>query len=159
MHPVRPAITKVRLPFERSMAARSRRVRGLFTSCLLFSFWCLLPSILRAQGCAMCYTSASAARSTAKTALANGTLILLAPPMLFFALITVVVYRYRNKYRDESAADGIWPAAHHGPPFKVPEQGNWGIPADRELLEGVGWQRTAHDGRRTTHNRFPWTKQ
>jgi len=48
----------------------------------------------------MCYTSASAARNTAKQALANGTLILLVPPMVFFALITVVLYRYRNKFRE-----------------------------------------------------------
>lgn len=51
----------------------------------------------------MCYTSASAAREGAKNALANGTLILLAPPMLFFALIIVVLYRYRNKFRDTAA--------------------------------------------------------
>jgi hypothetical protein len=60
----------------------------------------LLPAPLRAQGCAMCYTSASAARTAGKEALANGTLILLIPPMVFFALITVIVYRYRNRYRE-----------------------------------------------------------
>jgi hypothetical protein len=73
-----------------------------FAFCVLtFAFALfLLPAPLRAQGCAMCYTSASAARSTAKEALANGTLILLIPPMVFFALISVVVYRYRNKFRE-----------------------------------------------------------
>jgi hypothetical protein len=60
----------------------------------------LVPSVAHAQGCAMCYTSASAAKSTAKAALANGVLILLVPPMVFFALITVVVYMYRNKFRE-----------------------------------------------------------
>ena len=48
----------------------------------------------------MCYTSASAAKAGAKEALANGVLILLVPPMVFFALITMVVYMYRNKFRD-----------------------------------------------------------
>jgi hypothetical protein len=74
----------------------------LLAFCVLtFAFaLCFLPAPLHAQGCAMCYTSASAARSTAKEALANGTLILLIPPMVFFALITVVVYRYRNRYRE-----------------------------------------------------------
>jgi len=48
----------------------------------------------------MCYTSASAAKAGAKEALANGTLILLIPPMVFFALITVVVYKFRNKFRE-----------------------------------------------------------
>ena len=50
----------------------------------------------------MCYNSASAAKAGAKEALANGVLILLVPPMVFFALITVVVYRYRNKFRETS---------------------------------------------------------
>jgi hypothetical protein len=50
----------------------------------------------------MCYNSASAAKAGAKEALANGVLILLVPPMVFFALITVVVYMYRNKFRETS---------------------------------------------------------
>jgi hypothetical protein len=62
----------------------------------------------------MCYTSASAARSGAKEALANGVLILLVPPMVFFALIAVVVYRHRNKFR---------------------ESANWRPEHDRELEE------------------------
>jgi hypothetical protein len=90
--------------------AKGRRtLRGLLGSafrllpsafCLLLTAYCLLPTVLNAQGCAMCYTSASAARAGAKEALANGVLILLVPPMVFFALITVVIYIYRNKFRD-----------------------------------------------------------
>jgi len=72
--------------------------------CFLLSVFLLLPSVLHAQGCAMCYTSASAARAGAKEALANGVLILLLPPMVFFALISVVVYRYRNKFRELSSS-------------------------------------------------------
>jgi hypothetical protein len=68
--------------------------------CLLLSAYCLLPAVLNAQGCAMCYNSASAAKAGAKEALANGVLILLVPPMVFFGLISVVVYKYRNKFRD-----------------------------------------------------------
>jgi hypothetical protein len=107
--------------------------------CLLLAAYCLLPSVLYGQGCAMCYTSASAARSTAKAALANGTLILLVPPMVFFALITVVVYKYRDKFRETPivrgtelpVAESRWPiervanrpssivnrqsSGHHGP--------------------------------------------
>jgi hypothetical protein len=59
----------------------------------------------------MCYTSASAARSGAKEALANGVLILLVPPMVFFALITVVVYMYRNRFRELSVVNGPLPVA------------------------------------------------
>jgi hypothetical protein len=62
----------------------------------------------------MCYNSASAAKAGAKEALANGVLILLVPPMVFFALITVVVYKYRNKFR---------------------EPANWRPEHDRELQE------------------------
>jgi len=76
--------------------------------CLLLTAYCLLPTALHAQGCAMCYTSASAARAGAKEALANGVLILLVPPMVFFALFTVVVYIYRNKYRDSSFVTSHW---------------------------------------------------
>jgi CHASE2 domain-containing sensor protein len=94
------------------LLAAFRRVRGahcllptaycllLSAFCLLLTAYCLLPTVLNAQGCAMCYTSATAARAGAKEALANGVLILLVPPMVFFALITVVVYMYRNKFRE-----------------------------------------------------------
>jgi len=54
----------------------------------------------------MCYNSASAAKAGAKEALANGVLILLVPPMVFFALITVVVYIYRNRFRETSVVRG-----------------------------------------------------
>jgi hypothetical protein len=46
------------------------------------------------------------ARAGAKEALANGVLILLVPPMVFFVLIAVVVYRYRNKFREMSVVCG-----------------------------------------------------
>jgi|SRR5271157_1556113 len=87
-----------------------------FAICVLtFAFALgLLPTVLNAQGCAMCYNSASAAKAGAKEALANGVLILLAPPMVFFTLITVVVYIYRNKFRDPA---------------------NWRPEHDRELQE------------------------
>jgi hypothetical protein len=75
---------------------------------LLLSAYCLLPGVLHAQGCAMCYTSASAAKSAAKEALFNGTLILLAPPVLIIAIIIVVIFRYRNKFRDVSG----WRSEH-----------------------------------------------
>jgi len=90
-------------PFLRPRDSDARKLAPLpFAFCLLtFAFALfLLPGVLHAQGCAMCYTSASAAKAGAKEALANGVLILLVPPMVFFALITVVVYKYRDKFRD-----------------------------------------------------------
>ncbi len=46
-----------------------------------------LPSEAAAQGCAMCYQSASAAKQAGIQALENGVLILLLPPLLIFAAI------------------------------------------------------------------------
>ncbi|MBZ5543752.1 MAG: hypothetical protein LAO07_08755 [Acidobacteriia bacterium] len=53
-----------------------------------------------AQGCAMCYTSASAAKAGAIQALRSGTLILLIPPLLMFVAIAVVVIRRRNHFNE-----------------------------------------------------------
>jgi len=45
------------------------------------------PSDAAAQGCAMCYTSASAAKKAGMEALQNGVFILFFPPLLIFAAI------------------------------------------------------------------------
>ena len=51
-----------------------------------------------AQGCAMCYTSASAAKAGALQALRSGILILLVPALMMFAGIFVVIYRSRDRF-------------------------------------------------------------
>jgi hypothetical protein len=51
-----------------------------------------------AQGCAMCYTSAAAAKAGAVQALRSGILILLVPPLVMFAGIFVVIYRSRDRF-------------------------------------------------------------
>lgn len=56
-----------------------------------------------AQGCAMCYNDAAAAKSTAIQALRSGTLILLFPVLLLFVGILLMTFRRRNRYR---AAEG-----------------------------------------------------
>lgn len=101
---------------------RVRAVHRLLPTafCFLLSAYWLAPSVVYGQGCAMCYTSASAAQEGAKQALAKSTLILLAPPMLFFVLIGVVLYLYRNKFRDVYVVRG--PLSVDAPP------GNWGEP-------------------------------
>ena len=53
-----------------------------------------------AQGCAMCYTSASAAKAGAIQALRSGILILLIPCLLMFAATAVVVIRRRNQFNE-----------------------------------------------------------
>ena len=51
-----------------------------------------------AQGCAMCYTSAAAAKAGALQALRSGILILLVPALTMFAGIFVVIYRSRDRF-------------------------------------------------------------
>jgi hypothetical protein len=51
-----------------------------------------------AQGCAMCYTSAAAAKAGALQALRSGILILLVPALVMFAGIFVVIYRSRDRF-------------------------------------------------------------
>ncbi len=53
-----------------------------------------------AQGCAMCYTTASAARAAAIQALRSGILILLIPPVLMVVGIFVRALRSRERFED-----------------------------------------------------------
>jgi len=55
-------------------------------------------ALARAQGCAMCYTSAAAAKAGAIQALRSGILILLLPVLVMCAGIFVVIYRARNRF-------------------------------------------------------------
>jgi hypothetical protein len=57
-----------------------------------------------AQGCAMCYNDAAAAKSTAIQALRSGTLILLFPVLLLFAGILVMAFRSRNRFNEAEIA-------------------------------------------------------
>ena len=61
-----------------------------------------------AQGCALCYSDASATGPRGQAALRHGILILAIPPMLMFAAIFIVLYRRRN--------------SHHGAPLSTPGQ-------------------------------------
>jgi hypothetical protein len=65
----------------------------------------VIPSIVRAQGCAMCYTSAAAAKKAGMEALQNGVFILLFPPLLIFAAILWQTFHRR------SASDSTEPPA------------------------------------------------
>jgi hypothetical protein len=49
-----------------------------------------------AQSCAMCYTSAAAAKDGGITALQRGIVILLFPPLLMFMGICIAAYRNRH---------------------------------------------------------------
>ena len=67
-----------------------------------------------AQGCAMCYTSAAAAKAGAIQALRSGILILLIPALTMFAGIFVVIYRSRDRFNGSA---------------------DWSAERDRELRE------------------------
>jgi hypothetical protein len=61
----------------------------------------IVPRVTSAQGCAMCYTSAAAAKQAGIQALQNGIVILLVPPLVMFAGIIWLAYRSSTRW-DES---------------------------------------------------------
>lgn len=58
----------------------------------------LLPSLLFAQNCALCYTQAAGAGHRVIQALRSGILMLIAPPMFICIAIAVMAYRKRNSF-------------------------------------------------------------
>jgi nitrogen fixation-related uncharacterized protein len=58
-------------------------------------------SVALAQGCAMCYTSAAAAKAGAIQALRSGILILLVPVVLMCGVIAMVIFRRRNQFDED----------------------------------------------------------
>ena len=63
----------------------------------LATFLCS-SALIYAQGCAMCYTSAAAAKAGAVQALRSGILILLLPVLVMCSGISIVIYRSRNRF-------------------------------------------------------------
>jgi cbb3-type cytochrome oxidase subunit 3 len=57
-----------------------------------------------AQGCAMCYNNAAAAKASAIQALRSGVLILLFPVLILFIGILVAAFRSRNRFNQAEAA-------------------------------------------------------
>jgi hypothetical protein len=64
-----------------------------------------LPVPLAAQGCAMCYTSAAAAKKAGLQALQSGILILGIPPLVMFIGIFLYVFRRRDRFNDATFDD------------------------------------------------------
>jgi hypothetical protein len=59
------------------------------------------PASAFAQNCALCYTQAAASGARLIQALRGGILILMIPPMLMCAALTVMAYRKRNQFAEE----------------------------------------------------------
>lgn len=81
------------------MLASVRKIRKA-VSAIALAFAVALLSVhpAFAQGCALCYSDASATGPRGQAALRHGILILAIPPMLIFATIFIVLYRRRNSH-------------------------------------------------------------
>lgn len=91
------------------MLAKIRKARKVVSATALAfaaALACAHPAF--AQGCALCYSDASATGPRGQSALRHGILILAIPPMLMFAAIFIVLYRRRN--------------SHPGAPLSTPGQ-------------------------------------
>ena len=71
----------------------------LLTAALLLLLW-TAPAF--AQGCAMCYSSASGTSKQGQRAINRAVMVLLAPPVGFMTIGIGLVFRYGKK-RDEQA--------------------------------------------------------
>jgi hypothetical protein len=65
----------------------------------------VLPSLARAQGCALCYTQAAGSGSRVIQALKSGILILVVPPMVICLGITWMAYKKRNEFNEDAYSD------------------------------------------------------
>ena len=66
---------------------------------LLAALW--IPVSASAQNCALCYTQAAGSGARVIQALRSGILILMLPPILICAAVTVMAYRKRNEFAEE----------------------------------------------------------
>ena len=60
----------------------------------------LVPTVLFAQNCALCYTQAASAGHRVVQALRSGILMLIAPPMFICIAIAIMAYRKRNRFNE-----------------------------------------------------------
>jgi hypothetical protein len=85
---------------------------------------------LHAQGCAMCYNDAAAARTATIQALRSGVLILLFPVLALFIGIFAMAFRSRNRFRELDQAE-----ATENPGATAGESPAWDEPLDVEEVE------------------------
>ena len=96
-------------PVSNFFAGRYRQIALILAAMIAL----LTPAAASAQGCAMCYTSASAAKKAGMEALQNGVMILLFPSLLMFAVILWHTSHSRNIQEvldaESSLGDGFTP--------------------------------------------------
>ena len=95
------SISSYQLVFSSFRPAKGRFAAGLAVAVVMFG----AVHTANAQGCAMCYTSAAAAKKAGMQALQNGILILLFPPLLMFAGIIWLTFRRRTAVGEGGA---VW---------------------------------------------------
>lgn len=76
-----------------------------------------MPVAAQAQGCAMCYTSASAAKKAGMEALQNGVFILLFPPLLMFAAILWQTFHRRSAQESVEVESSLTPRPYELKPL------------------------------------------
>ena len=59
-----------------------------------------IPIVTFAQNCPLCYTQAAGSGSRMIQALRGGIIVLVVPPVLICAGITVMAYKKRNKFNE-----------------------------------------------------------
>jgi len=77
-----------------------RRVRRLALALFTTSALLADTAALQAQGCAMCYNTAAAAKAAAIQALRSGILILLVPVALMFIGIFMLAFRSKERFSE-----------------------------------------------------------
>ncbi len=92
-----------------------------------------------AQGCAMCYNSAAAAKAAAIQALRSGILILLIPPVLMFIGIFVLAFRRRDRFADQNLPDSDYDRELRDwlGPISKPDIGNSAVDGGRSVESRV----------------------
>jgi hypothetical protein len=61
----------------------------------------MMPALMFAQSCALCYSQAAGSGARLIQALRSGILVLVFPPMLICIGIAVMAYRKRNQFNEE----------------------------------------------------------
>jgi hypothetical protein len=84
------------------MTARKLCVLVLIVAATAVAIAVLVPPESVAQGCAMCYQSASAAGPRAIQALRTGIIVLMVPPAFICIGITWLAWRRRNLHNQNS---------------------------------------------------------
>jgi hypothetical protein len=85
--------------FGMKMSAKlSRRAVSWIVWLIAIAVLLCSSSLIYAQGCAMCYTSAAASKAGALHALRSGILILLLPVLAMCSGISVIIYRSRDRF-------------------------------------------------------------